>query len=41
MLGASYDVEKSRRLSVTSIYRQETNKAAATAPVTATYAVGF
>ena len=41
MLGASYDVEKNQRISITGIYRQEAFQATQTTTVMATYTVGF
>ena len=41
MLGASYDVEKSQRIGITGIYRQEAYQATASTTVMATYTVGL
>jgi len=41
MLGASYDVEKSQRIGITSIYRQEAYQATASTTVMATYTIGL
>jgi len=41
MLGASYDIEKSQRIGITGIYRQEAYQATASTTVMATYTVGL